>query len=895
MPDWRAIVRARLSTASPHPPDDVVDELAQHAEALFLRRRDEGMTEAAAIAAVEEELRDGRALARAARSRAARRLPLPVVPPRSRLHRLRAFANDLVYGIRVMAARPGFTAVAVFTLALGIGANTAIFSVVNTLMLAPLPFHEPERLVMVWESDANTPGSMFIVSRPNWEDWRTRSTTLQDFAIWEFLSFNLSGGSEPEQVSGLRMSSSTFDLLGVKPQLGRAFTAEEDLPGHRVVVISDALWGSRFGRRRDVIGQTMRVNGEPYEIVGVMPPRFRFVQARHALWVPIQFTAQDGERSAHSFSAAARLRPGVTLEAARSELTALSRAIVEGQSDDNRDHRAVPTRMADLGVAPLGPTLVALVGAVGFVLLIACVNVANLMLAQAAGRQREFAIRSALGAARGRLASQLLAEGLILAIAGGIAGVLLAWIGTTAMAGSLPPAIQFAPFRDTSTVPLDGRVLAFTAAVALLTGILFSLAPMFGAARTQPGTTLKAAGDRGGTARLVWLRHALVASEIALAVVVLFGAGLMIKSVARLVAVDPGLASENVLLMDIALPQADTYGPPERTTFCDDLQREVGSLPGVRAVGAMSHLPLTGANAGRGLTIEGRPAPPPDQGPSANYRLTCPGYFAALGIPILRGRDFTSADTGNGPAAVIINEELARQYFNGQDPIGQRMKLGRPQSMTPWMTIVGVVRDVRHFGLDNPVRREIYRPYSQAVWPSMTVAVSTAIEPLSLGPAVKAALARIDPEQPVSRIRTMDSVVAESIGGRRFPALLLALFSAVALALAAIGVYGVVSYVVSQRTREMGIRVALGAGRRQVVALVVGGSLLPVAAGVVLGIAGAIFAARLLTTLLYDVRAYDPTVLASIVTILGATAAFACWLPARRAASVDPVVALRNE
>jgi putative ABC transport system permease protein len=747
---------------------------------------------------------------------------------------------------------------------------------------------------MLWESDANTPGSIFIVSRPNWEDWRARSTTLQDFAIWEFLSFNLSGEREPEQVSGLRMSSSTFDLLGVKPQLGRAFTAEEDLPGHRVVVISDALWTGRFGRRRDVIGQTMRVNGEPYEIVGVMPPRFRFVQARHALWVPIQFTAQDGERSAHSFSAAARLRSGVTLEAAQSELAALSRAAVQG-TDDNRDHRAVPTAMADLGVAPLGPTLVALVGAVGFVLLIACVNVANLMLAQAVGRQREFAIRCALGAARARLASQLLAEGLVLAMAGGVAGVLLAWIGTAAMADSLPPAIQFAPFRDTSTVPLDGRVLAFTAGVALLTGILFSLAPMFGAAGTQPGTTLKAAGDRGGTGRFVWLRHVLVASEIALAVVVLFGAGLMIKSVARLVAVDPGLVSDNVLLMDIALPQADTYGPPERPTFCDDLQREVGSLPGVRAVGAMSHLPLTGANAGRGLTIEGRPVPPPDQGPSANYRLTCPGYFAALGIPILRGRDFTSADTAEGAAAVIINEELARQYFKGEDPIGQRMKLGRPQSTTPWMTIVGVAGDVRHFGLDNPVRREIYRPYAQAVWPSMTVAVRTAVPPLSLGPAVKAALARIDPEQPVSRIRTMESVVAESIGGRRFPALLLALFSAVALALAAVGVYGVVSYLVSQRTREMGIRSALGAPRGQLLLLVVGGSMRPVVIGLLAGVTAAVPAARLLSTLLYAVTPSDPAVLVVIAGILGFTGLLASWIPARRAASVDPLVALRDD
>jgi putative ABC transport system permease protein len=484
---------------------------------------------------------------------------------------------------------------------------------------------------------------------------------------------------------------------------------------------------------------------------------------------------------------------------------------------------------------------------------------------------------------------------LVLSVAGAAAGLLFAWVGTRAISGSLPAAIRFVPFRDVETIRIDTTVLAFTTIVALLTGLLFSLAPMLGASRTQPGAALKAAGDRGGTSRFTWLRHGLIAAEVALAVIVLFGAGLMIKSVMRIVAVDPGLDGTNVLLLDLALPQENTYGPPERTSFCQDVQREVGSLPGVDAVGAISHVPLSGANAGRGLTIEGRPVPPPDQGVSANYRLSCPGYFFALGIRLVRGRDFNASDTVDAPGVVIINEQMARRYFEGQDPIGQRLKLGRPESSTPWMTIVGIAADVRHFGLDQPVGREIFRPYSQAVWPAMTITVKTSTPPLAAASMVKSALARIDPEQPVSRIRTMDDVVSESIGGRSFPMLLLTLFAAVALVLAAIGVYGVVSYLVSQRTREIGIRVALGARKREVVWLVVGRALAPVVAGLALGAMGGVLSARILATLLYGVSPSDLSVIAGIVAVLGTTAMVASWIPARRAASVDPLVALRDE
>jgi putative ABC transport system permease protein len=892
MPDWKAFVRERLAERA-DPYQDVVDEVAQHAESLFDRLRAEGATEAQALVAVEEELKGISALARAAGARAARR-PRVAEPKAGRFRLVASFFADLGYGLRRLSARPGFSGIVIVTLALGIGANTAIFSVVNALLLTPLPFEDPTRLVMVWETSANNPRDAYIVSAPNWKDWKAQSTTLQDFSIWEVLSYNLSGEAEPEQVSGLRVSSGAFRMLGVSPHLGRTFSATEDQPGHRVVVISHALWKRRFAGDPTIVGRTLRLNGEPYEVIGVMPESFRFVQAGHALWTPIQFNDLDQGRSAHSFFAAARIKDDVPFETAEAEIREIGRRLAEIHPQ-NRGEGVTITRMDALGVEPLQPTLVALTATVAFVLLIACVNVANLMLAQTASRRREFAICAALGAGRGRLATQLLAEGLLLAVAGGAVGALVALLGTAALAESLPPAIRFAPFRSAGSVPLDARVLGFTSAIAVVAGILFSVAPMFGAARINPGATLRASADRGGTIRLPGLRQGLVAVEIALAVVVLFAAGLMIKSVARLVAVDPGLDKTNVLLMDIALPQPDFYGPPERTTFCADMQRELASLPGVTSVGAISHLPLSGANAGRGLTIEGRPTPAPGEEWNASYRLTCPGYFASLGIPVVRGRDFTEHDSTSSSPVVIINEETARRYFAGQDPIGQRLTLGGPQSSNPWLTIVGVVRDVRHFGLENPIRREIFRPYSQAAWPSMTITIKTAVEPLTLVTAAKAALSRIDSEQPVSRPRTMESVVAESTDGRRFPMVLLSLFSAAALVLSAIGVYGVVSYLVSQRTREMGIRIALGARRPQVIRLVVGGSLRPVASGVAIGIAGAILSARLLSTLLYAVTPSDPSVLLGIVTVLGTTAAVACWVPARRAANVDPIVALRDE
>ena len=622
-----------------------------------------------------------------------------------------------------------------------------------------------------------------------------------------------------------------------------------------------------------------------------MPASFRFAAPTTGVWTPIAFSRTDESRGSHSFQAAARLRPGVTLAAAKAELDTFARGLAKQYPEDNDGETATATPMGDFGVLQLKPTLIALGGAVALVLVIACVNVANLLLAQASARRQEFAVRSALGASRLRLAAQVLSEGLVIATIGGVAGLGVAWAGTSVIAGVLPRSIIFAPFRDAGAgIRLDPWVLGFTALVSLMTGLLFSLAPIAGLRRPD----LKAAGNRSTTGRLTYLRTALVAVEVALALVVLVAAGLMVKSLARLVSIDPGLDPSNVLVVEMALPQADFYGPPVRKNFCTEVTERAGTLPGVLSVGAISHLPLSGANAGRSFAIDGKTFPP-GQNASASYRLTCPGYFKSMGIRVIRGRDFDARDATEAPGAVIVNEETVKRYWPNEDPIGRRIKLGRPTDGTPWMTVVGVVANVRHFGLDDVARREMFRPYSQGAWPVMTIVAKTAADPASYTSAVRAALQQIDPDLPVARVSTMESIERNSMGSRRFPMMLLAAFGFVAFALAVVGVYGVVSYVVTQRTREIGIRVALGARREQVLRLVVMGAMRPVIAGLVIGSAGAVFASRLLGTLLFSVKPGDPAVIAGIAALLATAAIAASLVPGARATRVDPITVLKVE
>ena len=889
MRDWQAFVREHFNgrrhaaDRAAALSDQTLEELAQHVEETWRAAIAAGRSDDEALAAARRQLDDLPA-----------RLPANMIAPGSRgaLAGLLATAyQDVRYAMRMLRARPGFAAVAVITLALGVGANTAIFSVVRSLLLEPLPFRDPDRLVMLWEADAANPERTNIVSAPNYLDWQRGVTAFEHTGIWEYLNYNFSGEGEAERVPGVRVSASTFTMLGVRPALGRTFTPEEDAPGHDVAIISESLWRRRFGGRADIVGHTARINGRPFEIVGVMPASFRFPSSRNGVWMPIAFSRNDESRGSHSFQAAARLRPGVTLAAAKAELDTLARGLAKQYPDDNQDTTATLSPMRELGVLQLKPTLIALSGAVALVLLIACVNVANLLLAQASARRQEFAVRSALGASRLRLAGQVLSEGAVIAIIGGVAGLGVAWAGTSFIGGVLPRSIVFAPFRDAGGgIRLDPWILGFTALVSLTTGLLFTLAPIAGLRRPD----LKAGGDRGTTGRLNHLRTALVAVEVALALVVLVAAGLMVKSLARLVSIDPGLDTANVLVVEMALPQPDFYGPPVRKNFCTEVTERVGALPGVLSVGAISHLPLSGSNAGRSFSIDGKTMPPGENA-SASYRLTCPGYFKSMGIRMIRGRDFDARDATEAPGVVIINEETAKRYWPDEDPIGRRFKLGRPGDGTPWMTVVGVAANVRHFGLDDVARREMFRPYSQAAWPMMTIAAKTAAAPATYASAVRAALGGIDPDLPVARVSTMESIERNSTGSRRFPMMLLGAFGLVAFALAVVGVYGVVSYVVTQRTREIGIRVALGARRAQVLRLVVMGAMRPVIAGLLIGSAGAVFASRLLGTLLYNVKPGDPAVVAGIAAALAVAAVAASLVPGARATRVDPITVLKVE
>jgi predicted permease len=876
MREWQAFVREHY--AGRPLSDQALEELAQHVEETWRAALAAGRTEIEALELARAQLRNP-----------PRRLPPAMTAGAAGL--LPSIARDLRYSVRMLRARPGFAAIAVITLALGIGANTAIFSVVRTLLLDRLPFRQPERLLMLWEADAANPERTMILSMPNYADFSRSVTAFEATGIFEYLNFNFSGDGEAERVPGLRVSASTFSLLGVEPELGRTFTADEDRPGHAVAIISHALWLRRFGGRPDIVGSTTRINGQPYQIIGVMPARFIFPVRDIGVWTPIAFNEVDQERSSHSFYAVARLRPGVTIAAAKAELDALARDLAKRYPESNGGDTATVTPMHDFGVAQFRPTLYALLGAVAFVLAIACVNVANLLLAQSSSRRHEFAVRGALGASRLRLAGQLIAESLVIALAGGAAGLAVAWAGTHVLAGVLPPGIVSAPFRDVDTgIRIDPLVLTFTALVSILTGVLFGLAPLAGLRRIDG----LRAGTRGATRRMSTIRAALVATEVALALIVLVAAGLMAKSLTRMFANDPGLDPANVLVVTMSLPQPDFYGPPVRTTFCSEVADRVGTLPGVLSAGAISHLPLSGASAGRGFSIEGRPMPP-GQTPSAAYRLTCPGYFKALGIPILKGRDFDSRDATAAAGAVIINQETATRYWPDEDPIGRRIKIGGPESVNPWMTVVGVAGNVRHFGLDDVASREMFRPYSQSAWPVMTIVVKTASEPAGFATAVRGALQRLDPDLPVSRVTTMETIQTNSTSTRRFPMILLAAFGAVALALAVVGVYGVVSYVVSQRTREIGIRVALGASRGKVIRLVVLGAMRPVIAGLVVGASGAVFAARLLGTLLYQVKPGDPVVIAGIAGLLAVAGVAASLVPGARATRVDPITVLRAE
>ncbi|MFP5265264.1 MAG: ABC transporter permease [Blastocatellia bacterium] len=798
------------------------------------------------------------------------------------------FIQDLRYGVRVLLKSPGFTAVAVIALALGIGANTAVFSVVNAVLLKPLPYKDSDRLVLMTGASLETGQLRGSVSPPDFLDYREQNTTLERLAAVAGASFSLTGGAEPERVQSARVSEGFFEALGVDPAYGRTFTSEEEQAGRdQVVILGNGLWRRRFGADPNVLGQAITLNDKSYLVVGVMPEGFQYPRDAE-LWVPFAFkTPQTSVRRFHYLRPVGRLKQGVSLQQAQADLTSIARRLAEQYPDSNRDYGAGIVSMTERVVGDMRQPLWVLSGAVGFVLLIACANVANLLLARASARQKEIAVRSALGASRGRVARQLLTESMLLSAFGGALGLLVAWWGVKGLV-----ALSSDNIPRVKEVGIDGRVLGFTALVSLVTGIAFGLIPAIQASRADLNETLKEGARSAATALGQWVRRALVVFEVAIALFVLVGAGLMIKSFMRLSEVDPGFEPGNVLTMQVALTQGKYPDAIQRVNFFRQLIHRLEALPGVRAAGTISQLPMSGQNNDTRFFIEGKPDD--RNNPTyANSRVASPDYFRALGIPLLKGRYFSEADSETTPKVVIISESFAREFFPGEDPIGQHIAIDNGDE---WKgEIIGVVGNIRHNGLAVEPWREMYVNQYQAPIGETNLVVSAGSDPAALTSAIKGEVQAMDKDVPLYAVRSMERLVSESVAQPRFRTLLLTIFAAVALVLAAVGIYGVMSYYVTQRTREIGIRMALGASSKDVLRLVVGQGMALAVSGVAVGLAGAFLLTRLMASLLYQVSAGDPATFAVISITLTAVALLASYIPARRATKVDPMVALRYE
>jgi putative ABC transport system permease protein len=801
--------------------------------------------------------------------------------------------QDIHYALRRLFKAPGFTLVAVVTLALGIGANSAIFSVVNGVLLKPLPYPEADRLVGMYHVYEK---SREVMSGPNFIDVTSAAKSLENAAAANTSEIILTGEGEPVRLDIARVSASLFNVLRVRPALGRTFNADEDTPGKTdVVVLSHALWKGRFGGDPNVVGKRIQLDGVATEIVGVMPEGFSYPAGREA-WVPIKYDENfvSKQRGAWYLRVVARLKPGVTPQQSAAEVETLGRHLARQYPDANGEIGMTTFPLHEAMVGSIRRSVLVLLGAVGFVLLIACANVANLLLARAAARESEMAVRAALGAGRGRLVRQLLTECVILSLAGGALGLLLAVWGVAFLTSLKPQGI---PRLDAVTV--DAGVILFTFGIAVVTGLVFGMVPALHATRGVLSGSLKEGGrgavtSRGGAR----VRGILVIAEMALAVMLLAGAGLLMRSFMRLQSVDPGFNPTQTLSFELSLPDSRYEDEPRQVAFFDRLLPRLRALPGVRAADAVMALPLSGSNFNISFSIAGRPPVPPAQEPALEVRVATPGYFREMGIPLKRGRGFTDEDKPGTPQVVLLTESTAQKYFPNEDPIGKTIRLGwgrGPGKPKAGGEVVGIVGDVKDAGLNEPSAQQLYLPYRQ--WPiqSMSVVMKTTTPPESLAAAVRQEVHAIDPNLPVSNIASLETIIAESISQPRFYMMLLAAFAAVALVLAAIGIFGVLSYAVSQRTREIGIRMALGAPGRTVVSLIVRQAMLLVVCGVAAGTVAALFLSQTMTKMLFGITSTDPATFAAVAIVLVGVALFASYLPARRATRVDPIVALRAE
>src|SRR5947207_789242 len=899
MPDFKTEIRARLTTLqlSPAREGEIVDELSQHLEDEYEQALSRGVSEEEAQRAILENLKAPDLLDRELKC-VERRVPQNSVQmgTRRKSNMIADLGQDIRYGLRMFAKNPTFTVIAVLAIGLGIGANTAIFSVVNALLLRPLPYKNPDQLVAVWENATHLGFPKNTPSPANFLDWRQQSTLFEGMAAFTERRFNLSDVGEPERLDGRRVSANIFDLLGVKPIIGRTFVPDENKPGTKVVLLNESLWKRRFGGDPSVIGRTVTLNNESYTVIGVLP---RSVQLpisetwHDQLWVPLAFSAEEAaERGNHFLQVLARMKAGVKLPQAQAEMETIAARLAQQYPQYNTRIGTVVNPLHEEIVGNMKPALLILLGAVAFVLLIACANVANLLLARAAVRQKEIALRLALGADRARLTKQLLVESVMLSLLGGVVGLGFAYAGLRVLTRFIPPDIAHA-----DTIAIDGKVLAFTLLIALVTGLIFGLVPASQASHFNLSETLKEGGrDSGAGARGKRLRSSLVIAEVAVSVVLLIGAGLLINSFMHLRNLDPGFRADHLLALSVNLSEVKYPDTARRTAFFDEVVRRVQPLPGVRSVAVAGNLPFTYNGDSMSIAVEGIPDPPPGQWPDVIYRAIGPGYFSTMGIPMIRGRDFTDQDKADSKNVVVISEKTAQHYWPGKDPIGKRLKPGATTSDVPWREVIGVVKDVRQNDFIAQPKMQTSFAYRQLKdLAANALIVRTSVEPMSLATSIRDAIWAVDKDQPVANVDTMDHIVSEAIARQRFSMLLLGIFAALALILAAVGIYGVMSYSVAQRIHEIGIRMALGARRTDVLKMIVNQGLKLVSIGMMLGLAAAFLLTRVLQSLLFGISATDPVTFFVISLVLLAVAILASYLPALRATKVDPIIALRAQ
>ena len=893
MPDWKSLIRARvapLSELDAAREADIVDELAQHVAEHYAELVAAGVagTDAVerALAPFNDPARIAREIARADRPR--RSAPAP--PPTGGSW-MGHFGRDVRYALRLLRRAPGFAAAAIVTLALGIGANVAIFSVVRAVVLKPPPYRDPSRVVSFLNSQASAapqPGS----SLPDYEDWTRQLTSFESMGLLSGWTFNITSLELPERVFGARVTGSLFPTLGTPPLLGRAIEPADDRPGgDEVVVLGYEVWQRLFGGDRGIVGRPLMMEGRPHIVIGVMPPRFRFPTGDVELWAAIKDNMTGMPRNSRFMNVVGRLKAGATIESAQAELDATAAQLEAAYPETNKGWRVRLAGAHEVTVGSTKPALMALAGAVGFVLLIACANVSNLLLARASSRRRESTIRLAVGASRGRLVAQCLTEGIVLSTIGGLCGIAAAY-------GAIQAVVAFGPadIPRLSETAVDVPVLGFALLVAILAGALPSLAP---AMRALRASSLKDGfGDYSTTGRSR-VGAILIVCEVALAMTLAVAGALVLKSFARLTAVPPGFNSERILSLKVFLTPPGYRSVASAKQYVGSAVARMASVPGVEAAAAISQLPLGDPSSGQPFTIEGRTFAPGER-PNADYRAISPTYFETLRIPVRRGRGISEDDREGGAMVVVVNEAMAHRFWPNEDPVGRRIHwaTGYPTFDTPPHTIVGVVADVKSSGLDKPERPAVYAPYTQRAFPWMrwsSFVVRTHGEPESMARLIRQELTKIDPLQPIYQVAPLDDVLAQSVAARRFHTGMIDLFALLALALCAVGVYGTIGYWVAERSREIGVRMALGATGRGIRAMVVARASTLTVAGVVIGTGLSLVTSRLLSSLLFEVRPFDAGTIATASVVVLAASAAAAYIPARRASSVDPLTVIRGE